>query len=200
MRRAKTLKAILAGSALALAVTGAQAGWQDKATAFDADRFGKLEESKSKALHEAENGGRGRDLAVIHEVLDPTASSRGSLVGQWRCRTIKLGGMSPDKIYAWSSCRIAGRGEHMSFVKLNGAQRTRGDLYPNESGGLVYLGASSAKGESMHRYSGGGNSIGAQATPDDQIGLLVSTGRDSARLELPYPVQESTFEVIELKR
>src|ERR1700726_2046044 len=102
MRRAKTLKAILVGSALALAVTGAQAGWRDKATASDADRFGKLEESKSKALHEAENGGRGRDLAVIHEVLDPPASSRGSLVGQWRCRTIKLGGMSPDKIYAWS--------------------------------------------------------------------------------------------------
>jgi hypothetical protein len=202
MRRGKTLKAIVAGSALALAVTGAQAGWRDRASAFDADRLGKLEESKSKALHEAENGAGHRDLAAIHAVLDPQASSHGSrsLVGQWRCRTIKLGGMSPDKIYAWSTCRIGGRQEHLSFVKLNGAQRTSGDLYPSESGGLVYLGASSAKGEPMHRYSGGGNAVGAQETPDDQIGLLVSTSNNSARLEIPYPVQESTFEVIELRR
>jgi hypothetical protein len=202
MRRAKTLKALLAGSLLALAVTGARAGWHDQASAFDADRLGKLEESKSKGLHEAEHGARARDLAAIHAVLDAPASSHeaGSLVGSWRCRMIKLGGMSPDKIYAWNSCRIAGRSGHLSFAKLDGAQRTWGQLYSGESGGLVYLGASSAKGEPPHRYSGAGSSVGADVTPDDQIGLLVSTGSNSARVEFPYPVQESTFEVIELRR
>jgi hypothetical protein len=29
---------------------------------------------------------------------------------------------------------------------------------------------------------------------------LVATGPNDARLELPYPVQESTFDVIELQR
>jgi hypothetical protein len=32
------------------------------------------------------------------------------------------------------------------------------------------------------------------------VGLLESTGRSSARIEFPYPVQESTFDIIELKR
>jgi hypothetical protein len=202
MRRGKTLKGLVAGTLLALAATGAQAGWHDEASAFDAGRLGKLEESKSKGLHEAEGGARARDLAAIHAVLDAPSSPRESraLVGHWRCRMIKLGGMSADKIYAWNSCRIDDRDGHLSFAKLNGAQRTSGSLYSGESGGLVYLGASSAKGEPPHRYSGGGSSVGADVTPDDQIGLLVSTGSNSARVEFPYPVQESTFEVIELRR
>ena len=68
------------------------------------------------------------------------------------------------------------------------------------SGGYVYLGASSVADEPRHFYSDSGASVGAPGTPDDQIGLLLATGPDSARIEFPYPVQESTFDVIELKR
>ena len=38
------------------------------------------------------------------------------------------------------------------------------------------------------------------ATPDDQIGILTAIDSRHARLEMPYPVQESTFDVLELKR
>jgi hypothetical protein len=75
-----------------------------------------------------------------------------------------------------------------------------GRLYENESGGFVLLGATSVTGEPVHRYSGNGGSVGAGATPDDAIGLLESTGPGSARIEFPYPLQESTFDVIELRR
>ncbi len=64
----------------------------------------------------------------------------------------------------------------------------------------MYLGASSVTGEPQHVYSGNGASGGAAATPDDQIGMLTAMSAHHARLEMPYPVLESTFDVIELKR
>ena len=54
--------------------------------------------------------------------------------------------------------------------------------------------------EPMHAYSGSGASVGAVQTPDDEIGLLSGIGAGHARIELPYPVQESAFDVIELRR
>jgi hypothetical protein len=179
--------------------TSAWGGWQDQASSFDANRLARLDEARAKGLSEAQAG---RDIGLVRAVLDAEArpASGRELAGDWRCRTIKLGGMSPDIVYSWFRCRIGRNGGHLTFSKLNGTQRFNGVLYPHESGGFVVLGALSAKGEPPHRYSGNGPSAGAAATPDDAIGLLESTGRSSARIEFPYPVQESTFDVIELKR
>ena len=70
----------------------------------------------------------------------------------------------------------------------------------DQSGGLVLLGANTVKGEPERHYSGNGASVGASATPDDAVGVMTSIGPGHARVEFPYPVQESTFDVIELKR
>jgi hypothetical protein len=202
VRHARTLRALSFATACGLASTGAFAGWQDEASAFDAGRLAKLDESKAKGLAEAEGGGSQSDLAVIHAALagSPSPISERNLAGRWRCRTIKLGGITPDVVYGWFACRIAAHGDTLSFEKLTGSQRTRGTLYSDASGGYVYLGASSVSGEPAHHYSGKSEPAGAQATPDDQIGLLIATGPNSARIEFPYPVQESTFDVLELKR
>ena len=202
MRRRRKFSLSLLAAGFALAATAAQAGWQDQASAYDVGRLGKLEESKAKGIAEAEAGAPQGDVATIHALLDahPTGVSPGSLVGGWRCRTIKLGGITPDVIYGWFACRISAHGDRLYFQKISGSQRTNGFLYPDASGGLVYLGASSVTGEPAHTYSGNGASVGAAATPDDQIGLLLATGENSARIEFPYPVQESTFDVIELRR
>jgi hypothetical protein len=202
MRRAKTFEAATLALGLGLLATPAFAGWQDTASAFDANRLAKLSESKARGLEEAGHGASPSDLASIHGVLDavPVQASASDLAGTWRCRTIKLGGMTPDVIYGWFRCRISDEGGALHFAKISGSQRMSGSLYADQSGALVYLGASNVRNEPAHAYSGGGAAAGAQATPDDQIGLLVSTGHDSARLELPYPVQESTFDVVELKR
>jgi hypothetical protein len=180
-------------------VSSASAAWQDHASSFDANRLARLDEARAKGLSEAQAG---RDIGLIHTVLDMEArpSSARALEGNWRCRSIKLGGMTPDIVYSWFRCRIGDRDGHLYFSKLNGSQRIYGILYPHESGGFVLLGALSAKGEPPHRYSGNGPSAGASATPDDAIGLLESTGHSSARIEFPYPVQESTFDIIELRR
>jgi hypothetical protein len=202
MARASTLKVVTAAAAALICAGTASAGWQEHASAFDANRLAKLDESKSKALAEAEKGASQADLTIIHAVLDPkpAQSDPQSLSGAWRCRTIKLGGMTADVVYSWFRCRISQGEDGLRFRKLTGSQLTNGTLYPDSSGALVYLGASSVKGEPPHAYSGGGAAAGAQATPDDQIGFLVATGPNDARLELPYPVQESTFDVIELQR
>ncbi|MBV9332025.1 MAG: DUF4893 domain-containing protein [Alphaproteobacteria bacterium] len=202
MLRAKTFEAVLVAVLAAAGFAApAAAGWQEHASTHDADRLARLSEAKSKALEEAESA-PARDRAIVHEVFARHAHgvSAASLAGSWHCRTIKLGGMAPDKIYGWFDCRIARDGDTFTFVKLGGGQKTNGRLYPDHSGALVYLGAASTKGEPMHEYSGDGASYGAGSTPDDQIGLLLSTGPSSALLELPWPAEESTMDVIELKR
>ncbi|HEY1612151.1 MAG TPA: DUF4893 domain-containing protein [Rhizomicrobium sp.] len=179
--------------------TFAQAGWQDQVSRYDSNRLSRLDEARAKGLDEARAG---RDIGLIHAVLDRAAVSvpGRALAGNWQCRTIKLGGMTPDVVYGWFHCRIGEHQGRLVFEKVSGTQRLAGGLYPHESGGYVLLGGFSVKGEPAHRYSGRGGSAGAAATPDDAVGLLQATGRRSARIEFPYPVQESTFDVIELRR
>jgi len=180
-----------------LATPALAAGWQDVASPYDQQRLAKLPESRAKGISEAQTG---NDMAVVHDVLDPAAGSAGNVEGSWRCRIIKLGGMTPSRVYSWFTCNVSDRGGHLFFRKVGGLTRTSGYLYPNGDGTYVYLGAASMKSEPWHAYSGSGASVGAEATPDDQIGLLSGIGSDRARIEFPYPVQESTFDVIELKR
>jgi hypothetical protein len=184
--------------ALCTFATAAYAGWQDHASPFDQQRLMQLDESREKGLSEAAKGG---DMAAIREALDPApaAISGDALVGDWRCRTMKLGGMAPSVVYTWFKCRIARRGGGLFLEKLNGTQRMGGFLYPDAKG-FVYLGATSAMHEPPHPYPGNGASAGAKATPDDQIGLLTASNAHEARVEFPYPVQESTFDILELRR
>jgi len=199
--RKSTLKALAVTAALAASITAASAGWQDQASDFDKGRLAALGEAKQKALGEAKGSGGTGDASAIDAVLGPAAHapSAGEVSGSWRCRTIKLGGITPYVVYGWFNCRIAMRGGGLFLEKTSGSQRTAGFLYPGE-GGLVYLGASSVVGEPQHVYSGNGASAGAGATPDDQIGILTAISSNHLRLEMPYPVQESTFDVLELKR
>jgi hypothetical protein len=193
------IRSFCGAAALSLLASTAFAGWREEASPFDAQRLSQLQESKEKGLQEASAG---PDMATIHAVLDPRSNPIGAseAAGSWRCRTIKLGGMTPSVVYGWFSCRVSYRGGGLYFQKLSGSQRIAGYLYPDESGGLVLLGANTVKGEPERHYSGNGASVGAPATPDDAVGVMESIGPGHARIEFPYPVQESTFDVVELKR
>jgi len=186
--RGATLKALSVAFAMLLPAA-AHADWRDHASSFDQNRLSRLDEARDRGL--AESGDEAR------AILSAPATG-GDVTGEWRCRTIKLGGMTPKVVYTWFRCRISDRGGTLYFQKLSGTQRMQGTLY-RDGDGYVYLGASWVKGERPHFYSGAGASAGARATPDDQIGRLTAT-QDGARLELPFPVQESVFDVIELRR
>lgn len=193
-----------AEAALALLVLtcAASAGWREDASPADVQRLDQLSEARAKGLAEAASA-KPSDHAAITSILQAGPVAAGRIAGTWKCRTMKLGGVSPAIVYSWFSCRISARGGRLYFEKLGGSQRTGGYLYP-DAGGYVYLGASyvhyNGANEKPAAYSGTGASAGAAQTPDDQIGRLTVTYDGRARLELPYPVQESTFDVIELKR
>src|SRR5512135_2634920 len=127
------LRLLLLASLLVYSAGAAQAGWQDRATALDQKRLAALGEARTKALAEANAGGGAGDARAIHEALDARshAPTVGEVAGSWRCRTIKLGGMTPYVVYSWFKCRVEARGDELRFEKITGSQLTSGVLYPS---------------------------------------------------------------------
>ncbi|HEY4124185.1 MAG TPA: DUF4893 domain-containing protein [Rhizomicrobium sp.] len=199
MGRRALLKLVVAG---AICATPALAAWQDRASPYDIERLSHLSEARAAGMQEAEHGAPQSDLVAARAVLNRNtrAVTISALTGSWRCRTIKLGGMTPSVVYSWFNCRIGAHDGHAYFEKLSGTQHFGGALYQHESGGYVFLGGTSWSKDSPANYSSARQSIGADTTPSDAVGLLSSIGPNVARIEFPYPAQESTFDVIELRR
>lgn len=189
-------------AAAAICATPAFAAWQDHAAPPDIERLSHLAEARAAAMREAEHGAPARDPSAVRAVLNRNTRPVpiAALAGQWRCRTIKLGGMAPSVVYSWFNCRIGTHDGHAYFEKLSGTQHFGGALYPHESGGYVFLGGMNWSKDGPANYSSSRPSLGAETTPSDAVGLLSSIGPNVARIEFPYPAQESTFDVIELRR
>jgi hypothetical protein len=194
---------IFAGALIAAAATPVLAAdWRDYAHPNDIDRLAQLPQIRQAAIADAQdtNSGRG-DVQALARVMD--AQGRGipaqALMGNWRCREMKLGRMTSYMVYRdWFTCNIRPYNGGILVQKMNGSQRFVGFLFP-ENGAWVYLGASSARGEPYHNYSGRSPALGAQVTPDDQIGLLTGIGNNHLRLEIPA-IQESLLDVVEFSR
>lgn len=185
-----------------LALTGsAHADWRDQISPRDVDRLAHLNEARDDALAQARHRGGTGDARAIPQTLEPASRAvpEQALYGNWRCRQIKLGGATGYYVFSWFKCRISRANGGIWFEK-NGTQRMAGYLYPQESM-WVYLGAQSARGEPLHRYSGRAASVGEDINPDDQVGVLVGIGNNHLRIDLPSPgTQESDFDTIELVR
>jgi hypothetical protein len=189
--------------ALATAATPVSAqNWRDYAHPNDIDRLTELPQIRAAAIADAQETDSGRgNVQALAQVMD--AQGRGipaqALMGNWRCRQMKLGRMTSYMVYHdWFTCNIRPYNGGILLQKMNGSQRFVGFLFP-ENGAWVYLGASSARGEPYHYYSGRSPALGAQVTPDDQIGLLTGIGNNHLRLEIPA-IQESLLDVVEFSR
>jgi hypothetical protein len=186
-----------------LALTGtADAGWRDQITNYDADRLTGLEDARAAAVQQAETRPGTGDFNAIKQTFEAEAHGvpEKALFGTWRCRQMKLGGMTGYAVFDWFNCSIRRVGRGIWFEK-QGTQRMAGWLYPEQGGLWIYLGAQSARGEPIHRYSGRAASVGPVTTPDDQVGALVGIGNNMLRLDLPNPsTQESDFDSVELVR
>ena len=177
------------------------AGWQDNITPYDRQRLADLETALALGLGAADAGASPEDRAAIHGVLDAAAGpiSAQELTGNWRCRLMKLGGLEPAIVYTWHDCRFTSTSKGLFFEKLSGTQRFSG--YADEDGArFILLAGTSVRDEKQWPYSGGGIGFGASATPNDHVGVISSIGDRHARIELPLPVIESLFDVIELQR
>ena len=199
--KARTIGALALCLAAVFASSSAFAGWQEDASPAEIDRLNQLPQIRDEAIADAQHGAGEGAWRVISPVVESQAHAipANALTGNWRCRQIKLGGISPAMVYdRWFTCSIRSAHNGLLLGKTGGTQRFFGSLYP-EQGAWVYLGASSVRGEPRHRYSGPSPALGAAVTPDDQIGLLTGIGDNHLRLEIPA-VQESLLDVVEFKR
>ena len=184
----------------AFVASPAFAGWQDEATPRDIQRMAAIDRSRAQGLSDLDSGPVKGDASTMRDVAGAAGGdiSADELLGDWRCRTIRLGGVFSIE-YSWFRCSVSERGGHLYFEKLSGSQLINGWLYPDD-GRFVLLGGWSVVGEPRHAYSGRAAGYGASATPDDAIGLVSSLGTGHAKIEFPAPVQESDFDVMELER
>ena len=79
------------------------------------------------------------DEALGGEAIGISASD---LVGDWKCRTIKMGGLLPAVAYSFFKCRISERDGGLRFEKLSGSQRVSGRLMGLDERRWGFVGAS----------------------------------------------------------
>ncbi len=65
---------------------------------------------------------------------------------------------------------------------------------------FILLGAWTVGDERLKPYSGASPGVGTYTSSSDAVGTIIGTGVSRARIEVPYPAIESTFDVIELVR
>ncbi len=187
------LVALLAPTA-ALAETCLAPGPNFELSKADVSRLQNLEVSRERGLTAAQVYDLSEEgnliAALFAEGLEPPDPT--SLAGDYRCRTIKLGGISPRTVYDWFQCRITAAGPGFSVEKLTGSQNFSGDLITVE-GGYILRGAGHYGDEAPRAYG---------VNPErDEVGCLMQVWGDPRHLvlELPEPKLESFHDVIELE-
>ena len=172
--------------------------WRSIATDADRGRLRDWRDSWIEALAQARGQGHGEAIAAIGPLLDPDAALDGPAipVGNYRCRTIKVGSRQPGIVPAFTDggyapCRIGALDSRMTFARLEGPQRPIGRIYPDNELRAIFLGTLQLTDESRAYQYG--------VDPDrDMIGLLQRIGERRWRLVLPRPAQESLLDVIEI--
>lgn len=183
--------------------------WRSEASPFDIERIDGAEAALEGALRQAFDGGSPKDQQIVKRLLRSQEPIEGeALLGNWRCRTIKMGGKFVQLIvYGWFKCRITMGPQGLFFEKLTGSQRTSGYLrpvYPEGGEGLpvryIYLGAGHYGGEEPRRYGGPSNTLRRVSENRDDIGILEAIDRSHLRIGFPLPVVESDYDFLELQR
>ena len=192
-------------AALAVAAPASADGWRDVANAFDQDRLDRHDEAYESARAQADAQGQVSDRKRLDVATSrpPQVIDADGLEGPWRCYTIKMGGLVPLVAYRWFDCRIDRDDEGLSLRKLNGSQRTNGRFYedPENPKRMIYLGATSLGDESfIAQYSGPTGSAGASVDNRDTAGVLIQRGPDLLTIGFPFPVVESEYDFLVLKR
>ena len=201
----RVLAALVSLAPLPLSAQGPVIGQGVPIRADDLARLDALDQAAGAALRQALAEGTPAEIAQATAALRGPALAVGAvdlaaLAGEWNCRMIKLGGISPIVTYPAFRCRITATSGAARFEKLTGSQRTRGQLHP-DGDRLVYLGSTFVAGEQPRDYGDFPPEIdlaGSETLPD--AGLVEVTGHDSLRLLFPQPYRESLLNVMVLTR
>jgi hypothetical protein len=162
-------------------------------TPADKIRLDKYGETRKAALAEAKAGDPAEVKQLDALLAKPLVSfSDKDLTGNWQCRTIKAGGLSPLVIYGWFKCKVTDDGSGWRLEKISGSQRTQGRFFDDNEKRAIYLGSGSVNDDRAKPYGSGPQT--------DQVGYAFRTGAKEWRIELPAPYYESKLDIIEFKR
>ncbi|MFP5296918.1 MAG: DUF4893 domain-containing protein [Alphaproteobacteria bacterium] len=172
--------------------------WRGIVTAFDRDRYERLDAAWTLALEQARRQPGSGDLRGLGELIDPGARRPSVVppVGDYRCRTVKLGSQGGEQglgyvVYGWFACRIEQTPNGLKFLKLTGSQRPAGLLFPEDDRHMIMLGSMALASEPA------ANSYGQR--PDrDLVAVLERIGERRWRLVIPWPQNESNLDLFEL--
>ncbi|NJM31394.1 MAG: DUF4893 domain-containing protein [Rhizobiales bacterium] len=164
-------------------------------SAFDKDRLARFETIRKEALKEARAGGNATDLKTLDSALAGTPlpmSGSFDASGNWRCRTVKVGGLLPLVVYPWFKCSIADDGSGWFLKKTTGSQMTQGRFYTESDTRLVYLGAGHVRGDNPRKYG--------EAPKEDQVAIAERLAENRLVLQFPAPQYESKFDLLVMER
>jgi Domain of unknown function (DUF4893) len=194
--RPAMLKSLLAVLALMAANVPALATGKlaEVISAEDRARLDGFAAIKEEALAEAAAGGGKADLAVLEEALAgeslPTATFDAK--GDYRCRTIKVGGLLPLVVYPWFKCRISDDGAGFVLEKLSGSQRTTGRLYDDAANRMIYLGAGHVNDDPPRNYN--------DDPEQNQVAYVTRNRKTRLVFQFPSPKFESKLDILVLER
>lgn len=157
--------------------------------------------SAGKAILEALSQGSLGDVDQLQEALAgvPFAPLATTLSGEWDCRTMKLGGVSPLTVYAPFRCVIAADGTAFTFEKTSGSQLMSGRIVLKDRA-MVYLGVGYVADAEPMAYADLPPTEFGDGTYQPQVGIVEQVGLGKARILLPSPVNESDFDLLYLTR
>ena len=182
---------LLAMSAPALAVTCAVPAEIDLLD-FDTNRIAKFASARNDSIKAAITVATAAEKKLITSIVGAATVPVSEIpMGLYKCRTLKLGGDLPFSAYPYFDCFVSEMSTQIE--KLTGSQRFLGTIHDNEDGAVFYKGAISYQTDDMGFWYG-------ENAERDQVGCIYQIAGKSPRyrLELPLPLYESTFDVIEL--
>lgn len=167
----------------------------------EADRLAAYDATAGRAVLNALAGGSLGDVDLLQEALSgtPVPALQTTLPGDWKCRTLKLGGVQPLVSYAPFDCRITPDGATFTFEKLTGSQRTRGTIQLTD-GQMIYLGVGYVDGENPPAYGDLPPGFQGGSAVQPQVGVVEQSGPDRLRILFPAPVVESDLDILYLTR
>lgn len=164
-------------------------------------RLDRFERTAGTALLEAMAQGTASDVDALTVALSgtPQVAFDASLQGEWRCRTIKLGGTPALVVYSNFKCRMTLDNTGVTFEKLSGSQRTSGRI-EMRNGRAVYLGVGYVSSEAPQNYTDLTGDFEGTATITPDVAVFERVSQKRARLMFPAPVNESDFDILELTK
>jgi hypothetical protein len=192
------MKHLLVAGVIALAATTAIA---QEIRPQEQARLDRYERLAGRALLDGLSRGSPADVAALNVALSgtPQVAFDPSLQGEWRCRTMKLGGSTALVVYTNFKCRMTLDNTGVTFEKLSGSQRTSGRI-EMRGGRAVYLGVGYVSSEQSQSYGDLAPDFEGTGTITPDVAVFERISPTRARSMFPAPINESDFDILELTR